>query len=256
MEQSITSKQIIELIKGLLKKHRYSYADLGKTLGLTEASIKRLMSQGDISIERLELIAEWFGFDFFDFLAKARPAEPKSSYFSARQENVLLKTPIGLYVMIQLSVGFPLKKIRENLKMSSAEFIKVLYVLDKVDLIELRSESNVKIRMRAPFKMLEDGALKGKLQPLFLAEVLRLARDAKNSDSQILVSEFYMSKKLLKKMREDLASVHQKYMELARLDQEVVSTGELQPVSEIIFNTVHNSWGKVLGSLPTEPDPK
>ncbi|MGE3759174.1 MAG: helix-turn-helix domain-containing protein [Pseudobdellovibrionaceae bacterium] len=246
MQSSIQAKQISLLIKNLLKKHDATYADLAKVLGVTEASVKRIMAKSDFTLARLELIADWFGFDFFEFVEKAKLSNQEPFYFNKEQELALAQTPAALYTLILLSVGFSLEKIRKKLTLDPREFQRLLFVLDKNNLIELKHEGKIKIRARAPFQMLEAGPLRSKFSSVFLNHALELIKNANKDNSQLIVSEFYMSEELLNKMRNEISGVHKKYMHLAKMEQEIVSIDQFQAVTEVIFNTVHNSWERIL----------
>ncbi len=253
MEKSVTTKQIVFLLKKLLKKHGYNYSDLAEILAISEASAKRIMSQGDFSLKRLEKISEWFGLDFFDFLDKAKSVHLEPYEFSSEQEEALVRDPNLLYTMILLSVGYTVSDLSAKLNKEQKPLDRILQQLDKIGLIELHANRKIKLMVRAPFRMKKRGQLHQAYYDKFVNKACEHLRQY-NSEDQLIVSEFYMSDNLLQKMRKEVSEVHSKYMDLARMEQEVVDVSNFKPVTEIIFNTNQDSWKDVLIPSKTFPD--
>ena len=74
------SHQLRAAIKQQLKARNLHYADLALAIGLSEASVKRLLSRGGITLERLDAICEFLGTDVYE-LARSGAAirRPKSA---------------------------------------------------------------------------------------------------------------------------------------------------------------------------------
>ena len=62
-----TSTLLIALKKSL-KAHGYTYADVAKHIGLTQASIKRLFSEENISLQRLDQICQMMDLEISDLV--------------------------------------------------------------------------------------------------------------------------------------------------------------------------------------------
>ena len=65
---------IIQTLKALLKQHNQTYADVARELDLSEASVKRLFSDGHFSLQRLAKICQLINMDIADLLDATRRA--------------------------------------------------------------------------------------------------------------------------------------------------------------------------------------
>lgn len=160
MSHSITSKRLVSFIKSLLKKNGYKYSDLAEVLDIKESSVKRIMAQGDFSVDRLELIADWFGFSFFEFVEKAKPKSTTYYEFSPQQDDLLCKYPQGLYVLILLSVGLSIQSIESKLGLDKKVFDTMITALDQHDLLRVETGGRVRLLKRAPYRHPPGGLFK------------------------------------------------------------------------------------------------
>ncbi len=66
------AQRLHEAIKRQLKARGMRYRDLAQALGLSEPSVKRLLTRGGITLERLERICEVLETDFFELAHHGR----------------------------------------------------------------------------------------------------------------------------------------------------------------------------------------
>src|SRR5688572_10293253 len=59
---------LMEALKRQLRSAGVTYVQVGAALELSEASIKRLMTSGDLSLDRLQVICALCGIDLFDLV--------------------------------------------------------------------------------------------------------------------------------------------------------------------------------------------
>jgi transcriptional regulator with XRE-family HTH domain len=247
MQQTPNLWKIRETIKSLLKKRGLTYADLAKALHLAEASVKRLMTKGDFSLDRLETIAHWFGLSLFEFLEVVKKSEFQPHRLNAKQEAILEKNPKALRLLLLLGAGFSLAEVGRRTKWPQQQLQKILFVLDKAQLVEIQSGGKVRTNARGPFQMIPEGILRKKYFRAFQKEVLNLmSEEMLESDRLQLTFELYMSDALHERMREELRSVFQKYRGLSRVEHEVVASEKIRPFAGILMSKPHDAWGSVL----------
>ena len=225
-----------------MKKHGYTYKDVANILSISESAVKRSFSNNELSLDRIEIIANWFSFDFFDFIAKAKSYKDISSEFTIEQEIAITEKPELLYILILFTVGYTVDEIPIKANIPLNEFNKILLLLDKIGCIELHQNNKIKLQLRGPFKILADGPLSEHLLPIFkdvVAEALRLS--SSSSDLKI-INECYMSKSLFTEMTQSLREVHRKYMNIAKLEQETGAPSMFYPVISSIFCGNFDGW--------------
>src|SRR5687767_15911329 len=77
-------------LKRLMRSRGKTYAQAAKVLDLSEASVKRLFSRAELSLERLELLCDWLGVDIVDVVALSEKAQPLITELTPEQERELL----------------------------------------------------------------------------------------------------------------------------------------------------------------------
>ncbi|MFN9068837.1 MAG: helix-turn-helix domain-containing protein, partial [Bdellovibrionales bacterium] len=152
MKPNVTqeAQSLREVIKKLLKKNGLNYRDLATELKLTEAAVKKLMKEGDFKIQRLEIIANWFGYTLFELIEMAKRSAITPFTFSNEQEIELSKNPKALYVLLLLAAGFSLEQIKINADMKESEIRRNVFLLDRIQLIKLMPNDKLKMNCRGP----------------------------------------------------------------------------------------------------------
>jgi len=63
-------------LKKIMRSRGRTYAQAARVLELSEASIKRLISRSELSLERLESLCDWLGVEIADVVAQSAEARP------------------------------------------------------------------------------------------------------------------------------------------------------------------------------------
>lgn len=246
MEDSLHLMQVREAVKMALKRRGATYSDLGKVLGLTLPGVKRLMTKGDLSLSRLELIAQWCGLTLFELMEAAKVGEPKPYEFTEAQEVFLSRNPEALYLLLLLGAALPLEECYNRAKFSKKKMEKLLYALDKNNFIELRRENKFRILARGPFQGRNGGELRKRFQGQYLRKLSQLLTSNVLEDDLRIPYELYMSERLFDQMKVDLLALYSKYRGLTRLEHELHSGEKIFPVSGVILAMRYDSWRAVL----------
>ncbi|MEM7645601.1 MAG: hypothetical protein AAF203_01715 [Pseudomonadota bacterium] len=246
---SRVQKQISAFIKSLLKKSSYTYADLAKVLNVSEPTIKRLMASGDFSLERIEVIATWFGLDAFDFISQAKSYKFEAVRISDKQAEVFMEHPVALYIMILLGTGSSLPEIRKKVPIPDKTYQKILLALERVGFIQLHGFKKVKILLRGPYRLPRKGPFKKQIKQAFDKRLADHFLYADESEAFRAGGEFYTSQSLQKKMQNEMADLVAKYEHLGRLEQELISPEKLEPNCYILYATSGDLWGPTLIQL-------
>jgi transcriptional regulator with XRE-family HTH domain len=101
---------VVEL-KRYLKAQGVTYATLGKQLGLSESSVKRLFARQTFSLQRLEQILNLLGLEIADLVSMMNERREFLTELTPEQENALLADPKQLLLTYLLINGWTLPAI-------------------------------------------------------------------------------------------------------------------------------------------------
>jgi transcriptional regulator with XRE-family HTH domain len=152
--------QFLKALKRALKNKDWNYKKVAQALGMSESSVKRLLSNKKISLDRVEKICDATGISFAD-VCKLAEWQNEDPYLvlSFEQEKLLSDSPRLLHYFTLLTEGYSAQKIEKIFHITSAESKKFLFALDKCNLIELHPKDKVKLIKSGLFKFRKDGAV-------------------------------------------------------------------------------------------------
>jgi len=150
--------QFLTALKRALKNKNWNYKQVAQALDVSESSVKRLLSNKKISLDRLEKICDATGISFAD-VCKLAEWQDEDPYLvlSFEQEKILSENPRLLHYFTLLTEGYKPQKIEKEFQIASAESKKFLFTLDKCNLIELHPKDKVKLIKNGLFRFRRDG---------------------------------------------------------------------------------------------------
>lgn len=153
--------QFLNALKRALKAKNIIYKDLAHSLDLSESSVKRILADKSISLERIEEICRACDISFAEVCRNANFEEELSSHTLTKdQEKVLAENPRLLHYFIMLNDGVTPAKIERDYEISVNESKKHLLQLDRMNLIELHPRDRVKLKNKAgSLRFRRDGAV-------------------------------------------------------------------------------------------------
>ena len=102
---------LISTLKRVLKTRGVTYADLAERIALSEASVKRLFSQGTFTLERLEQVCAALEIDVFELAKLARGEQARAQELTVKQEQALAKDRVLLGVFYLAYNGWQIDDI-------------------------------------------------------------------------------------------------------------------------------------------------
>lgn len=159
-----SSQILVETLKQALKTRRINYKALAQAWTLSEASVKRIMSQGDLSLERIEQACELMQMSFGD-LIRLTPfqLETQDQELSPEHEAEFVNEPKLFHFWFLLSEGKTVKWIEKKFEVSQAEIQKFLSALDRIKLIELHPGNKVRVLAKHRVRFRKDGQMGKKI---------------------------------------------------------------------------------------------
>lgn len=159
----LSSKQVVHTLKKVLKSKGISYKELAQKLNLSEPSIKRIFSDEDFSLSRLEKICDSIGMDFFELMQTAFSSNAVSRQeLTIEQEEFLCKSSDSFTFFHLLLQGESVQNICKKHALSELRKTKILLELEKAGLLELHVDNKVKLLVSRSIRWIPDGPLKRK----------------------------------------------------------------------------------------------
>lgn len=152
-------QQLLDSLKGELRRRGKTYADVAGVLELSEASIKRLFSRGSFTLERLDRLCDWLDLEFGDLVRLMERDRARVRCLSESQEAELVADTRFLLMTLCLLNRWAVEDIVATYRISETEAIGLLGRLDGMGLIELLPGTRVRLRITRDFAWLPGGPI-------------------------------------------------------------------------------------------------
>jgi transcriptional regulator with XRE-family HTH domain len=150
---------MIDALKRQLKAKAVTYAELGKRIGLSEPSVKRMFAQRSFTLERLEQVLEVVGMDFAELAQAATNARQLISQLTYAQEEEIIGDTKLLVVAVAALNQIPVEEIVAVYRISEAETVKYLLRLDRIGFLTLLPNNRVKLLVSRTFSWIPNGPI-------------------------------------------------------------------------------------------------
>lgn len=150
----------IGTVKRLLKAQGLTYRDVGTALELSEASVKRVFSEQSFTLARLARIAQLLGFTLAELLAESASQLPSLRTLTAEQEAKVVGDAKLLLVTVCALNRWTVAEIVAEYRLTRAECLKHLLVLDRMGLVEVLPGDRVRPLVARDFDWLPDGPIR------------------------------------------------------------------------------------------------
>ncbi|MGB1009645.1 MAG: helix-turn-helix domain-containing protein [Thiolinea sp.] len=162
--------ELLQTLKKLLKRNNKTYADVASHLLLSEASVKRLFSEQNISLQRLDAICTLLDLEISDLVREMESERTQPiSELSFDQEKEIADDLYLLMITVYVLNRWSMADIIHYYKLSEAECIRYLAHLDRIRIIELQPGNRIKLLVAPNFKWRDDGPI----MRLFLSQIER-----------------------------------------------------------------------------------
>jgi hypothetical protein len=148
---------VMQALRGELRLAGLTYRMLAERIGMSESSMKRVFSQGDMSLSRLALVCKGAGISMEEVLRQAADAAPRADELTLPQERSLVADPQLLLVAICCLGGWSLPQIVQTYALNDAQAVRGLAKLDRLGLIELKPGNRYRLHVSRTFRWRPDG---------------------------------------------------------------------------------------------------
>ncbi len=150
---------LINTLKKALKGHGLTYADIAKKIDMSEASIKRMFSEKNFTLKRLEQLCQCMNMEISDLLSLMKEDEQNISQLSEEQEKEIVNDLTLLLVTVCVLNRWSLNDITSQYKISETEGIQYLAKLDRLKIIDLLPKNKIKLLVASNFAWIENGPI-------------------------------------------------------------------------------------------------
>lgn len=159
-------------LKRLLKARGRTYAQAAAVLELSEASVKRLFSRAELSLDRLERLCNWVDVDLAELVELSQSVQPLLTELSPRQEHELLRDPALLLTAFLVLNRWKEAEILETFRFTKPELTRLWVRLERIGLIELLPFDRIRLRTARNFGWRKDGPIQRHFSERVLPEFL------------------------------------------------------------------------------------
>jgi transcriptional regulator with XRE-family HTH domain len=149
---------LVDTLKRLLKARGITYGELATRIDMSEASVKRMFSQKNFTLQRLDDILTASGIEFEELNA-AQSGPTLISQLTLAQEREIIGDPRLLVVAVSAMNHISFDDIVAYYDMSELEVTKYLLRLDKIGFLELLPNNRVKLLIARTFGWIANGPI-------------------------------------------------------------------------------------------------
>jgi len=210
---------IIETLKRELRRQGIKYRQVAQTLGLSEASVKRLFAERSFTLKRLAQVCELLNLEFSDLVHQMEKDIELTEQLTLEQETELVSDIKLLLMAYFLMSKLEFEDIIRIYDISESEGIRLLAKLDRMKLIELQPGNRVKLMISKNFSFIPRGPIERFYEREVQAEFFDSSFDG-NGELRIYLSGVFSraaNTEIIKKIKQLAIDAHE-----LRLDSESV----------------------------------
>jgi DNA-binding Xre family transcriptional regulator len=158
---------LVDNLKRELRARNITYAAVARRLAMSEASVKRMFSQREFTLSRLDAICDAAGIEFSDLARGAFAQDAVISQLTIEQEKEFVADPKLMAVALLTLNHWGFDDIVAYFDLPPAECIRLLARLDRLKFIELLPKNGIRLLVSRAFAWIPDGPI----QRYFKAQV-------------------------------------------------------------------------------------
>ena len=153
------TRELVKTLKSALKANNMTYADVAAELGLTEASVKRIFSQQNFSLERLDRICQMVGMEISDLVQLMNEQQQRIQQLSYEQEKEITDDVTLTLVAVCVLNRWTMDEILTYFRISEPQCLRHLARLDRLKVIELLPQNRIRVLVAPNFSWRENGPI-------------------------------------------------------------------------------------------------
>jgi transcriptional regulator with XRE-family HTH domain len=150
---------VVDVLKRELKARGITYATVAQKIGMSEASIKRMFSTYNFTLERLDAICTAAGIEFTELTRDFNREQHLLTELTERQEREIVDDPKLFLVAIAVLNLMSYDDMLATYALPPAELVGLLTRLDRIGIIELLPNNRFKLKIARTFAWIPNGPI-------------------------------------------------------------------------------------------------
>ncbi len=150
---------LVDALKRELKARGITYAQLAEKIEMSEASLKRMFSQKNFTLQRLDEILQASGIDLRDLSLSSTDESRLISELTYKQEEEIVGNPRIFLIAASLLNLLTVEQIIKIYEITPVELTKYLIHLDKIGFLQLLPNNRVKLLVSRTFRWIPNGPI-------------------------------------------------------------------------------------------------
>lgn len=235
------SDLLVQALKQSLKSQNLTYREVANYLQLSEASIKRMFANSQLTLERIDAICEFLGIEISDLLQKMQQMTKRITQLSLEQEKIIVSNRKLCLVTVCVVNHWSVKDILNYYNLTEHECIQYLAELDKIKIIELLPKNKIKLLISPGFVWIPNGPIQKFFQQYILSDFIE--SDFRNENEEMICQFGMLTSESNALFRKKLRQLSEEFLILKQQDScEVINkrTGHacvlmIRPWAPVIF---------------------
>ena len=204
--------QLLITVKRQLKLQGKTYRDVAAALGLSEASVKRLLTSDTLGVDRLVEIARLLGFTLAELAQEAALGAVRLHTLTVAQERELVSDTRLLLVAVCALNHWTLADMLAVYRLTEADCLHKLLLLDRLQLIHLLPGNRIRLNVARDFDWLPDGPIRAFFRTEGLDDFLGSRFDG--AGQSLAFAHGMLTETALAALQDDLRRLRARFAEL------------------------------------------
>jgi hypothetical protein len=152
-----TTRDLVDALKAELRAAGITYAELATHLDLAESSVKRMFSQADMPLTRIDEVLRVLRMDFSELARRIADAPPLGRELTEEQERAVVADRKLLLVAICCLSQWTFEQMLASYHLAEPELVGLMLRLDRLGVIELRPLNRYRLLLDKTFRWRADG---------------------------------------------------------------------------------------------------
>lgn len=242
--QHTDSKKLLNTLRDVLKSKNFTYAMLAQQLEVSEVTVKRIFSNQNCNLQTIFKICDLVGISFFDLAALSNQEQELDYVLTADQEKFFADNPALFGILRALHRGTNPTILAKQWNLTPQKFFRILRKLEKLQLLEVLPENQVKMKIAGNIRFQHQGPLARKiLRPQILQFLDHVDNVLKNKDVCLHSAEVELSPAHISEFVEEIHALGAKYRARAFRDKNLLSADRLKSVRWLFaFAPFQTDW--------------
>jgi len=222
---------MVDGLKRILKARRINYARVSDALGLSEATVKRMFSKDDFSLQRFEQVCQLAEVSVVELLKEIESEKNYISQLTEAQEQQIVGNIKLFLVAVCVLNHLSLEQIVSIYNISKSQCIQLLLELDRIQILQLLPNNRIKLLVTRTFSWRPNGPILQYVKRAGIEDYFRTRFDGAGEHVTVInamLSAGSMGQIInrLKRVGRELSEMHD--------DDKHLQLGERRPVSMLL----------------------